>query len=543
MSSAYVQSCLLMAAFLLSSFPANGGAPGTISGIVRDAGYKPIANATVTLGSDQEPKDDLQTTTNPDGAYRFEGLVAGEYHVSARKTGYVAAKPSAVLISVDKPNVSLDFILTVISTNAGDVPTTQDRAPPKFESAGVRGLVDPGGYSAPANAAAASGLIKGMADIKRADTENLGPVATALPCSKGVELTKSAEANPNSAEANRQLGEFYLAHGQATRAIPFLKRATQVDPKDSSAIEDLVIASLQTEQFDEARRLLAGLSEGELRQIHELLARAEEGAGRFRQASAEYKLAATQDPNEDNLFGVGYELILAGSSSDAAQAFQFARKRYPRSVTLLIGSGVAEFLQGNTPQARQYLLQAADLDPADPRPYPFLAALPASSTDNEKVRASLKRFLDLKPNDPQASYFYALTLWNARAAGDSSDLNTIESLLKHSIELDPNFVTAHFQLANLYFERSAFPRAVQEFENVLRLDPGMKDVQYRLASAYRQTGQLEQSAEELELFQKSKEVEAAQAGGTSISIEQFISVIAPKGRQASQASPCPEVVP
>ena len=40
----------------------------------------------------------------------------------------------------------------------------------EFEAAGIRGLIDPGGYSAPANAAAASGLISGVADIRR--TEN-----------------------------------------------------------------------------------------------------------------------------------------------------------------------------------------------------------------------------------------------------------------------------------------------------------------------------------------------------------------------------------
>ena len=55
--------------------------------------------------------------------------------------------------------------------------------------------------------------------------------------------------------------------------------------------------------------------------FHRLSAKVEEGSGHFAKASEEYLIAAEQDPSEENIFGEGYELILAGRPMDAAEVY------------------------------------------------------------------------------------------------------------------------------------------------------------------------------------------------------------------------------
>ena len=62
-------------------------------------------------------------------------------------------------------------------------------------------------------------------------------------------MTKAAAANPNSANANRQLGEFYLAHGSMGKAILYLRRARQVEPANSRTIWYLSEALLRRWQL------------------------------------------------------------------------------------------------------------------------------------------------------------------------------------------------------------------------------------------------------------------------------------------------------
>lgn len=50
---------------------------GDLSGTVNDSTARPVAGAQVVI-----PSLDLSTTTDTDGAYRFEGLPAGEHRVA-----------------------------------------------------------------------------------------------------------------------------------------------------------------------------------------------------------------------------------------------------------------------------------------------------------------------------------------------------------------------------------------------------------------------------------------------------------------------------
>jgi tetratricopeptide (TPR) repeat protein len=515
---------------------------GTISGVTRDKAGQTLSRVHLTLKSVDTPLKTWQSISGSSGEFTFTSLFLGEYTISAQLAGYESVPASTIRLVADNTTAHVDLILVkpggeyLTSGGAADV------APPRFEAAGVRGLIDSGGYSASAQGAANSGLIKGMADIRRGG--NAGADAEKeWPCHLEASLLASVKTDPVNPAAKRSLGEFYLAHNQPAKAIPYLQAAQTGDTTDYALSRDLALAWIRNDQFELARQLLLELAaDHNDSEIHTLLAQADEGAGLFKQASAEYEIAAAKDLTENNLFAVGYELILAGLPSQATDAFQSGLRKYPASIKLLIGAGTVEFVSGKTADGVDYFLRATDLAPADPRPYLFLEnALSIQLEQIDRVRASFKRYWEMVPDNPDASYGYALVLWQARGPeATSTDLNRIKDLLKRTIQLNPDFAKAHFQLAMLYSESGDNQSATQEYQTALHIAPNMNEAHYRLAMAYRRAGQGERAEQEMRLFQEARAQGSAENGKPVVNIEELISVLRPREQKPEHQNACPE---
>jgi hypothetical protein len=79
-------------------------------------------------------------------------------------------------------------------------------------------------------------------------------------------------------------------------------------------------------------------------------------------------------------------------------------------------------------------LQATDLQPVDPRAYLFLAsASEVHQEESDRIRESFKRLHELAPDGAEASYYYAVSLWNSREGGGTpAEIDKIEALPKAS---------------------------------------------------------------------------------------------------------------
>jgi tetratricopeptide (TPR) repeat protein len=509
---------------------------GAISGIVRDEAGKPLGGVRITLTATQGAQTAFQTSTSPSGEYRFTGLASGEYKLSASLADYSFAAPLMVRIATADVAAAADLILTRDSSASSSV-AEPAHSPVQFEAAGIRGLIDPGGYSASTDGAA-SGLLRGIADIRRTDRSFSISAAKEWPCNLEPELRRAVAEQPDQADANRRLGQFYVAHEQPAKAIPLLKRALQIDSGDYAASRQLAVALLQSGDFESARKTLTSPAEQHSDpELHQLLARADEGSGMFLQAAQEYRSANDEEPSEESLFGMGYELILAGSVADGIAAFETGVREYPRSIPLRIGAGTALFLSGKTSAGLHLLLDATDIDPDDPRPYSFLAgASAASNEESDRVRSSFKRFLDHNPGSANANYYFALALLRAPSP-DGTD--RIEALLKRAVQIDPNLAQAHLQLGEIYAQRDDYEDAVPEFEAAVRLDQNLGEAHYRLSMAYRHTGRTQQAAREMEIFRLSKAGDAGGSGAQGIDLSQFISVMGDPNQHIAQETECP----
>lgn len=524
----------LIAAGLLTVLCIPAAKAANITGVVRDEAGKAVVGVRLNLVNQQTSIVTAQTISSTDGIYRFKAIRPGTYQLIADLNNSHLSPATLVVVSAASSVVAADLLLK-------DKPQNEpaNGPPPTFESVGVQGLIDSGGYSASASSAAASSLISGIANIKRTDNTVETPPGKDLPCTFESILKKDVEANPNNEDANRRLGEFYLAHGQANRAITILKRAQQLSSTDARVTQDLADALLMSRSFDAAKELANTLPSDVDADKYRLLARAEEGLGHFVQAAKDYRIAIKQSPTEQNLFGVGYELILAGMVADAEQAFSFGVERYPQSTILRIGLGTAEFLEGHSSTALQSFLKAAQMSPSNSGAYPFLVSVfEISGAEREQVIACVRRYLDAAPHDAEAYYLYARVLSRHSADGGDIDINQIEALLKQANALNPNLADAHFQLGRLYAERDDHNAAALEFETAIRLAPALREAHYRLAIEYRSLDETDKAAREMQLFREAGGSKNNEIEDPEVSLEKLAPMVSPQEQSSTQPGYC-----
>jgi tetratricopeptide (TPR) repeat protein len=268
---------------------------------------------------------------------------------------------------------------------------------------------------------------------------------------------------------------------------------------------------------------------------HARLAEAAESEGRPLDAVREYQRAAELRPNESHLFAWGADLLLHSAFEPAIEVFTKGHKLYPDSVRMLLGLSVAAYDQGAMEQGKKLLLEACDLNPADPTPYLFLGTI----LQTEKIEPPgwaqrFKRFAELHPENALAHYYYAVALFKYETAPKSS--TTIESELKRAVEIDPQLGDAYTQLGILCVQREDYSGAISFFQKAIQTTPLADEAHYRLAQVYRQRGETEKASKEIELFKQISEQKKSDADRERHKIQQFVYTL-------RSASPSPSTQP
>jgi len=236
-------------------------------------------------------------------------------------------------------------------------------------------------------------------------------------------------------------------------------------------------------------------------ELHGLLGSVYEKRSDFMAAARELEQAAQMDPTEENIFEWGAELIRHHTFDAALQVFGEGVKRYPKSWRLQTGLGVSLYMLGYNDRAVEAFCRATDINPADSRPYFFLARIrDVSRGEAEEVSARFDRYVQVQPRDPWARYYYALSLWrSARTETKSTDFGKVEALLRGALELDPRFAEAHLQLGILQSEAGNNSEAIREYQQAIEFAPSLADAHYRLGQALVRTGDKERGRKELDI--------------------------------------------
>ncbi len=258
--------------------------------------------------------------------------------------------------------------------------------------------------------------------------------------------------------------------------------------------------------------------------LHHLLGDVQEKLGNSLEAVREYQRAAELDPSEPHLFDWGSELLLHHATEPALEVFTQGNRLFPRSIRMLTGRGAAWFARGSYDQAVQQICAASDLNPDDPIPYLFLGKMQsAETTTSADVMERLHRFVALQPENADANYYYAVSLWKLRKGrDDTASAAQVEAFLTKAIHLDPKYAAAYLQLGILHDEQKDYSRAIADYQQAIQADPQIEEAHFRLARAYRQIGDAERAEAELRTYDQIAKESAQEEERQRHEIRQFV---------------------
>ena len=340
-----------------------------------------------------------------------------------------------------------------------------------------------------------------------------------------VEFKKAVELEPQSFDANHNLGEFYVHSAKLATAVPYLEKAQSLE---SHLLRQRLRSGPGARRNRRARSSAAPASGHDpasgRAELRNLLAETEEKRADYMAAVTEYERAAHMEPSEKNIFDWGGELLQHQTLERAVAVFRSGAEPYPQSVRMQIGLGIALYSQRQYDDAVKALARATDLAPLDPFPYVFLGRVyNVSTAQADEVLKRLQRFVELQPANAQAHYYYALALWKGKRDQEQyASLDEVELLLKKATALDPGFADAHLQLGILYAERHNYAEAIDQYRNAIRSRPNLADAHYRLGQALVRAGDKAQAQEEFEVYDRLHKQEVVESEKERAEIRQFI---------------------
>ncbi len=532
-----IATCILAVIALFTPLIVRGQSQGqsqnptdsaTVHGFVRDSGDRPVAAATVHL----QVKNGTQTLTartDSEGTYHFSALREGIYTLRAEMAGYGEATFGPLVLG-QKEAKRIDLTLESpkaskpATASAGTVEFFDE---PAFIVAGVTETTNPGGHGSDTILRTTEALAKATVSLSKEPTGSSRPVSPSASYSTATEepLREAAEHGPGNFDANHRFGKVLVDDGKAREALPYLERASQLNPGDYENAYELALAYAGAGEYERARANVRSLlAQQDKAELHHLLGDVEERLGNPLEAVREYQRAAELNPSEPNLFDWGAELLMHRAVEPAIDVFTKGSRLFPRSVRMLVGLGVAWYARGSYEQAARRLCEASDLNPDDATPYLFLGKMQAvETTQSEGSVERLGRFARLQPEDALANYYYAVSLWRRQKGPEAAEnLAQVESLLQKAVRLDPKLGAGYLQLGILYSERKDFPKAIPAYQKAIEASPQLAEAHYRLAHAYRLTGQRSKAQKELQLYNQISKKTAEEAERERHEIQQFV---------------------
>lgn len=442
----------------------------SLHGVVRDSQGQPVAGATILLESPVPSNQPAKTVSDSSGRFSFADVDPVAYdQVSVQAKGYSQLRLDCAL----QPGRANEITITLAREEAAPPPpgkqTPRFYDDPTFTVSGVTDTTSLGGHGSDTVVHARDSLAK--------DTASL-----------------TAETKPASPLTRETL--------QADR-----DRAQALVTKDSAHAEP-----------------------------HHLLADADEKLGDSLAAVQEYQRAAELEPREPYLFDWGAELLLHHAPEPAREVFAKGNRLFPKSERLLLGLGAAWFALGSLDAAIEQFRAASELTPNDANPYLFVGKMEKTEkVPSPAAVGMLHRFLTHFPENAEANFCYASILWRSRAGSHDAALATeVNRLLRKAIQLDPKLVAAHVEVGNVLADQKDYEKAIGEYQLAIEVGselqkaaPGsqldvLAEAHFRLATAYRQTGDRHQAAMQFKTMERLSREAQQQAQRERHEIQQFV---------------------
>jgi tetratricopeptide (TPR) repeat protein len=165
-------------------------------------------------------------------------------------------------------------------------------------------------------------------------------------------------------------------------------------------------------------------------------------------------------------FDVGKQRMQAHDDAASAQHFQKAIELYPQYAEAYQLLGVVHLEDGKLQEAEPELLRATEIEPHMSTAQFALGICRNLMARYAEAEAALLRGLELDPESPEGHYELAKTYW---ALGQWQDASLHA---QKAVTLKPDVGPPHVLLGDIALRKRDPQRALKEYHEYLRLDPG-----------------------------------------------------------------------
>lgn len=215
-------------------------------------------------------------------------------------------------------------------------------------------------------------------------------------------------------------------------------------------------------------------------------------------------LAEKTSPSPEALFNfcAGYHSLLDDDWSKAAQYFEKALEKDPRSDRILRYIVGCYMQMGKREKALQYIEILAGISPDDFRVLYSLADLYQREERPEEAitafeRATRSDFTNVDPN-LMADALYRLANLYLQKGEPSKAIPCLKDILRLNIPVDYGLL--YCQLGIAYAETKDFSNARESLQKAKALNPSIGQARMYLAMVYEETGELQEAIKESEAF-------------------------------------------
>lgn len=297
--------------------------------------------------------------------------------------------------------------------------------------------------------------------------------------------------NPQHVGALRGAGFIYAQQGRADKVCQYLGQAAAADPKDLTVRTKLATAALATRQYRLAASEALFVLERAPLDEDALIALVESAQGKAELAQVHQRLEALRAKAGEQAVlhaAEGYLLARQANLSGAEAELKRALQLNPKSAMAQAGLGGLYTLQNKATLAEPCLAAAIELEPkrADRR----LRWLEAKARQNpDEAAKAAEKLCD------SFHYYVPLWLFRAQLALQTSRMSDCVRMLKETLQRDPDNFEARTLIARIRIVRGELAQAVIELEDLCKKYPQTSQAYHQLGLAYLAKRELPKAAE------------------------------------------------
>ena len=348
---------------------------------------------------------------------------------------------------------------------------------------------------------------------------------------------KAIDGEPELASAYTGLGINYLLQGNVGESFKNYNKALEIDQDEhmarmglatifiglkgyDNAIEQFKLVIKKIPTFIRARQSLAALYlqlgrfKDAIEQSHEILKIDANIAPAYLILARSYSFIDNFDDAvksikkyidiEESSFEGNYLLstfqMASGDIKSSKSAIEKARSIDAKRGNMMIASALINHIEGDNNTAEVYLKKAQELTPEIHHPMInifltnlYLSQGKCKSAKNKWYDKAIKMCdaaLVLHPDNPITLYVKGRTLI------DNKDFSQAFTQLKKIVEIQPDFLSPHNDLAKLYLIMGETEKSIEEYKKLSDLDPKNASVRLSIGNIYSRQGEIDQAINE-----------------------------------------------